>query len=101
MLLIFALLANNKSLTSLFLYHCSIPSEGQCLMTAGIISNSNMQLQILTGFRIGCKSCHALILSIQSAHSKYLSFESPLAGDAIVVEANGVIVLLVDSHSFI
>ncbi len=46
-------LAHNKSLTSLFVDHCSIPSEGQRLMTAGIVSNSNTRLQILTGFRIG------------------------------------------------
>lgn len=47
-------LAHNKSLTSLFADHCSIPSEGQRLMTAGIVSNSNTRLQIFTGFRIGC-----------------------------------------------
>ena len=56
-------LANNKSLTSLFLDHCSIPSEGQRLMTAGIVSNSNTRLQILTGFRIGCKLCHSMFLT--------------------------------------
>lgn len=48
-------LAHNKSLTSLFLDHCSIPSEGQRLITAGIVSNSNTHIQILTGFRIGGK----------------------------------------------
>ncbi len=48
-------LAHNKSLTSIFLDHCSIPNEGQRLMTAGIVSNSNTRLQVLTGFRIGCK----------------------------------------------
>lgn len=171
-------LANNKSLTSLFLDHCSIPSEGQRLMTAGIVSNSNTRLQILTGFRIGSyakilrlpealehwaneqalsfillmwkhmrqekegsssddnaidplnllphanghnkpnlapatkpidaqtvvavakRAFEALgphreeILSQRSARSKLLSFESPLAGDVIVVEANGVTVPL-------
>ena len=48
-------LAHNKSLTSIFLDHCSIPSEGQRLITAGIVSNSNTRLQLLTGFHIGCK----------------------------------------------
>eukprot|EP00551_Chaetoceros_affinis_P012138 CAMPEP_0203662806 /NCGR_PEP_ID=MMETSP0090-20130426/637_1 /ASSEMBLY_ACC=CAM_ASM_001088 /TAXON_ID=426623 /ORGANISM="Chaetoceros affinis, Strain CCMP159" /LENGTH=1026 /DNA_ID=CAMNT_0050525641 /DNA_START=552 /DNA_END=3632 /DNA_ORIENTATION=- len=57
-------LAHNKSLTSLFVDHCSIPSEGQRLMTAGIVSNSNTRLQILTGFRIGA---YAKILRLPEA----------------------------------
>ena len=46
-------LAYNKSLKSLFLDHCSIGSEGQRHITAGIVSNSLTCLHTLTGFRIG------------------------------------------------
>ncbi len=48
-------LAHNKSLKCLFVDHCNIPSDGQRLMTAGIVSNSSTRLQIMTGFRIGSK----------------------------------------------
>ena len=48
-------LAHNTSLTSIYLDHCSIPNEGLRLTTAGIVSNSNTKLQVLTGFRLGCK----------------------------------------------
>ncbi len=54
-------LAHNKSLKSLFLDHCNIPSDGQRLVTAGIVSNSHTRLQILTGFRIGSKFYHSYL----------------------------------------
>mmetsp|Transcript_30071 Transcript_30071/g.34956 ORF Transcript_30071/g.34956 Transcript_30071/m.34956 type:complete len:1067 (-) Transcript_30071:67-3267(-) len=61
-------LAHNKSLTSLFLDHCSISAEGQRLVTAGIVSNSNTCLQVLTGFRIGA---YAKVLRLPDALSRW------------------------------
>ena len=46
-------LAHNKSLKALFLYHCKLQSEGQRHITAGIVSNSQTRLNIMTGFPIG------------------------------------------------
>eukprot|EP00980_Cylindrotheca_fusiformis_P030276 scaffold24618_cov127-Cylindrotheca_fusiformis.AAC.9 len=46
-------LAYNQSLRSLYLVHCNINHEGQRHISAGIVSNSNIALRKLTGFRVG------------------------------------------------
>ena len=51
-------LAHNKSLKSLFLDHCKLQSEGQRHITAGIVSNSQTRLYVMTGFLIGGTCCH-------------------------------------------
>lgn len=48
-------LAHNCSLKSLFLDHCSIQGESQRHITAGIVSNSGTNLEVLTGFPVGSK----------------------------------------------
>lgn len=48
-------LAHNSSLKSIFLDHCAIPKEGERHITAGIVSNSNTALEVLTGFQVGGK----------------------------------------------
>lgn len=49
-------LAHNSSLKSIYLDHCAIPREGERHIAAGIVSNSNTVLEVLTGFLIGGKS---------------------------------------------
>ena len=48
-------LAYNKSLESFFMDHCSIESEGQRHICAGIVSNSETCLHTVTGIAIGGK----------------------------------------------
>lgn len=47
------MLAHNKSLANLFIDHCSVSYQAQRHISAGVVSNKDLALASLTGFRLG------------------------------------------------
>jgi len=81
-------LAYNASLQALFLDHCSIGSEGQRHITAGIVSNSRTHLHTLTGFRIGGKFS-VFILKVKCSSHIFFCHFPPSPCYFIVLLAHG------------